>query len=75
VGTGLTGVRKAYQRQGIATYLKIKILKYFMDNHPDFEHIYTENAASNEAMLGINTSLGFKPTYDWQMYQGKLNEE
>lgn len=75
VGTGMTGVRKAYQRQGIATYLKIKILKYYMDNHPDFKYIYTENAASNEGMLGINKSLGFKPTYDWQMYQGNLKDK
>ncbi len=72
VGTGLTGVRKAYHRQGMATYLKIKILKYYMENHPDFEYLYTENAASNEGMLGINMSLGFKPKYAWQMYQGKI---
>lgn len=75
VGTGLTGVRKAYHRQGMATYLKIKILKYYMENHPDFEYLYTENATSNEGMLGINISLGFKPTYDWQMYQGNLKDK
>lgn len=73
VGTGLTGVRKDYQRQGIATYLKIKVLKYFVENHPDFKYIHTENAASNDGMLAINIALGFKPIYDWQMFQGKFN--
>lgn len=73
VGTGLTGVRKDYQRQGIATYLKIKILKYFFENHSEFEYLYTENAASNEGMLAINVALGFKPIYNWKMFQGKFN--
>ncbi len=74
VATGLTGVRKAYQRQGIATYLKIRMIRYYIDEHPEFKYIYTENAASNDGMLSINISLGFKPKYDWQMYQGKITD-
>ena len=74
IGTGFTAVRKAYQRQGIATYLKIKVLQYYTENYPSFEYIQTENASSNEGMLGINLALGFHPYFESHAYQKKLEE-
>jgi len=69
VSTGLTGVRKAYQRQGIASVLKVKILEYYLENFPEFEYIHTENAASNEGMLAINIGLGFVPHVSFESWQ------
>ncbi len=70
VDTGLTGVRKAYQRQGLATYLKILMVRHYVENHPKFEYIHTENAGSNDGMLSINYGLGFASVYEWKFIQG-----
>jgi GNAT superfamily N-acetyltransferase len=74
VGTGLTGVRKDYQRQGLATYLKILVTTYYVENFPEFEYIFTENAGSNEGMLHINYSLGYESLFTWNFYQGQIRE-
>lgn len=74
VGTGFTAVRKSYQRQGIATYLKIKIIRHFIAEYPHFEYIYTGNATTNEGMLAINESLGFQPFYQYIEYSGATSE-
>jgi GNAT superfamily N-acetyltransferase len=74
IGTGLTAVRKAYQRQGLATYLKIKVLRHFIQTLPQFEFIFTENAASNQGMLSINYNLGFRTEFSWEGWQKKYEE-
>ncbi len=71
--TGLTGVRKAYQGQEIATYLKIKIIKYFVDLYPEIQFFKTENTDQNEKMLAINTKLGFREAYRWIEYEGTID--
>ena len=71
VATGLTAVRKVYQRQGLASLMKIMIIQYFVDHHPEFEYISTENAQSNKGMLTINHNLGFEYVFSWEMWQKK----
>lgn len=74
VDTGMTGVRKSYQGQGIATYLKMEMLRYLLTKYPDFLYIDTENAQSNAAMIHINEKLGFRHVYSWRFYEGKIGE-
>ena len=72
LGTGLTGIRKAYYNQGIASFLKAKLIKHFIDNHPNFEYIFTENSNKNKGMLKINHRIGFKEHFKWLEYEGNV---
>jgi mycothiol synthase len=61
--TGLTGVKRAYRRRGIATALKLRGIAYAK------EHGYTmlrvTNDAINKPMLTINERLGFVRRPAW----------
>lgn len=72
--THLTAVRTAYQRQGIATYLKILVTKFYIDTFPNLRYIATGNADTNEGMLAINTKLGYTQAYLWHTFEGKVEE-
>lgn len=64
--TGLTGVRRAYRRRGIATALKVQSLAFAKGL--GYERVVTDNAAVNEGMLAINRALGFKMNPTWIRY-------
>jgi mycothiol synthase len=57
LGTGLTGVRRAYRRQGIALAMKLKGISYAKQH--GVPEIRTNNESTNRAMLAINEALGF----------------
>jgi mycothiol synthase len=61
--TGLTGVRRAYRRRGIASALKVRALEFAMAQ--GYREVRTENESNNRGMLGINEQLGFvkNPAY------------
>ncbi|MCY3414266.1 MAG: GNAT family N-acetyltransferase [Candidatus Heimdallarchaeota archaeon] len=73
VQTGFTGVRKEYQGRGIASYLKILMVKDYIEMD-GFEYIDTENAQSNSSMLKINDNLGFKYEYSWLSYEAEVDD-
>lgn len=72
VGTGLTGVRAAYQGQGLAKLLKCIMVEDIFGNFPKVMFIETENAENNASMLSINERLGFKEVYRWLQFEGQI---
>ncbi len=71
--TGLTGVKRAYRRQGIALALKLKTIAWAKQN--GYPRIKTWNEANNRGMLGINARLGFVRQPAWLDMVKVLKEE
>ncbi len=61
VSQGNTGVRPEHRGHGLGKWLKAVMLQRVLDERPQATDIRTGNADSNDAMLGINRQLGFKP--------------
>ena len=57
IQTGLTGVRRAYRRLGIAVALKVAAAQFAQNN--GFKFIRTTNHVINRPMLAINEAIGF----------------
>ncbi len=60
---GLTGVRRAYRGQGLATALKVRALAWAKE--AGFATVRTWNDSLNEPMLAINVKLGFQREPAW----------
>jgi mycothiol synthase len=66
VRTGLTAVRRAYRRRGIAFALKIRSLEFGQAH--GYKRVQTENELNNRGMLAINDQLGFVKNPAWVHY-------
>ena len=64
--TGLTAVRRAYRRRGIAFGLKVLALEFARSQ--GYRRVVTDNAGVNEGMLAINVALGFVRDPVWVRY-------
>ena len=67
---GLTGVRREHRRQGIAAALKFHTLSYAKER--GFQAIETGSDSTNEAILALNESVGFRKTYAWVTFEKQL---
>lgn len=62
IWTGVTGVKRAWRRKGVATALKLAIIDYAKAT--GVKRIVTENEENNP-MYDLNMLLGFKPIPGW----------
>ena len=64
---GITGVLPAYRGRGIARALKLELHAYAKTY--GFREIHTNTAKQNEAMVALNTSLGYAIVESWGGYE------
>ncbi len=67
---GITGVRRDARVRGIAMALKLRTVRYALDN--GVEHIKTWNDVHNRPMLSINEAMGFAKQPAWISYEKDL---
>lgn len=56
-----TGVRPEHRGHALGKWLKAAMNIRVLDERPDVTEIRTGNADSNDAMLGINKAMGYRP--------------
>jgi mycothiol synthase len=67
---GDTGVHPDHRGHALGKWMKAAMLERVLEARPQVEDVRTGNADSNDAMLGINNALGFRPYIahmNWQM--------
>jgi GNAT superfamily N-acetyltransferase len=68
-----TAVRPEHRGHAIGKWLKATMLRRIIDERPEVVDVRTGNADSNDAMLGINYGLGFRPYIAATWWQVKLD--
>jgi GNAT superfamily N-acetyltransferase len=67
-----TGVHSDHRERGVGRWLKAAMLQKVRSDYPLVERVDTDNAGSNEPMLNINVTLGFKPILINHIWQGDV---
>jgi mycothiol synthase len=78
VHVGDTGVESAHRGHALGKWLKAEMTRRILAELPDVRWVITSNAGSNDAMLGINSQLGFGTTAvftTWQIATDRLVAE
>jgi mycothiol synthase len=76
VSVGDTGVDPEHRGHALGKWLKAAITERILADLPEVRWVITYNAGSNDAMLGINTQLGFRTTAVhtfWQIGTAQLS--
>jgi GNAT superfamily N-acetyltransferase len=72
-----TAVAPEHRGHAIGKWVKASMIRRILDERPGVRDIRTGNADSNDAMLGINHALGFRPFMAatwWQVKVDKVRE-
>ncbi len=69
--TGVTAIRREYRRQGIATALKVHVIRHAQAQ--GVPEIFTTNDSKNP-MYQLNLKLGFQPLPSWVRVEKRLDE-
>lgn len=72
-----TAVRPSHRGHALGKWLKAVMLERIVRERPEVEEVRTGNAASNDAMIGINRELKFKPhiaATAWQVTVARVRE-
>jgi GNAT superfamily N-acetyltransferase len=69
VQVGDTGVDPEHRGRALGKWLKAAITERILTELPEVRWVITWNAGSNDAMLGINTELGFRTVALHTMWQ------
>lgn len=64
-----TGVWPKHRNRGLGRWLKAAMALRILDERSAVRRIETWNTGSNEAMLGINVAMGFRPLENWGEWQ------
>lgn len=69
VYVGSTGVFPEHRGHALGKWLKAAMTLRILDERPNVTEIRTGNADSNDAMLGINREMGYKPFIDQTVWE------
>lgn len=68
---GDTAVDPAHRNKGLGRWLKAAMIERFVEDHPEVVRIDTDNADSNDPMLGINVEMGYRELRQDSAWQGE----
>jgi TerC family integral membrane protein len=68
-----TAVAPAHRGHRLGLLLKTEMLRWLREAEPQLHHIDTDNAGSNDHMIGINELLGYRVTGRIPYYERKLS--
>jgi GNAT superfamily N-acetyltransferase len=74
VYVGATGVDPEHRGHALGKWLKAAMTLRIMDERPQVTEIRTGNADSNDAMLGINKQMGYKPFIAQRLWEISTND-
>jgi RimJ/RimL family protein N-acetyltransferase len=65
----ITAVTREHRGHRLGLLAKVAMLDLLADAEPGLRRILTENADSNQHMIGINAALGFEILDEWQSWE------
>lgn len=69
-----TAVDPKHRGHALGKWLKAANIARALERWPEANKIITDNAYTNDAMLGINNQLGFQETLAWSAWQVNLDQ-